>query len=144
MTTPPTEPPSSEAEILRKCTDLLRDRLPENWRVSVQQEQDSMDRRIDAVLTVADPSGEKIRYLVEAKRLLVRRDIPVVSERLRNTRTNEMDIDNTRAMVMSRYLAPSIREALAQENMSFIDATSNMLVQSSRPALFRPRPRCRQ
>lgn len=134
MTMSTAEPPSSEAEILRECTDLLRKRIPGDWRVSVQQ--DPLDRAIDAVLTVAAPSGEKVRYLVEAKRLLVRRDIPVVSERLRNPSTRELEFDNTEAMVMSRYLAQPIREALTKENISFIDATSNMLVQSSLPALF--------
>ncbi|HUH70542.1 MAG TPA: hypothetical protein VLZ05_17795 [Mycobacterium sp.] len=108
--------------------------MPDNWRVTVQQ--DPLDRAIDAVLTIAAPSGEKVRYLVEAKRLLVRRDIPVVAERLQNTRTSELEPDNTKSMVMSRYLAPPIREALTEANMSFIDATSNMLVQSSQPALF--------
>jgi hypothetical protein len=128
----PTEAPSSEVDILRTCTDLLRDRLPDDWRVSVQQEL--MDRAIDAVLTVTAPSGETMRYLVEAKRLLIRRDVPTVSKRLRETITRELD--NTGAMVMSRYLAPPIREALMQEDMSFIDATGNMLVQSSRPVIF--------
>lgn len=128
----PAEAPSSEVDILRTCTSLLRNRLPGDWRVSVQQEQ--VDRAIDAVLTVTAPSGETVRYLVEAKRLLIRRDVPTVSERLRQTLKRERD--NTEAMVMSRYLAPSIREALRQEDMSFIDATSNMLVQSSRPTLF--------
>jgi hypothetical protein len=126
----PTEPPSSEVDILRTCTDLLRDRLPNDWRVNVQQE--SVDPAIDAVLTVTAPSGETVRYLVEAKRLLVRRDVPTVSKRLRQTPT----LNETEAMVMSRYLAPPIREALMEEDMSFIDATSNMLVQSSQPALF--------
>jgi hypothetical protein len=128
----PTEAPNSEVDILRTCTDLLRDRLPDDWRVSVQQAP--VDRAIDAVLTVTAPSGQTVRYLVEAKRLLIRRDVPTVSERLRQTLTREPD--NTEAMVMSRYLAPPIREALMEEDMSFIDATTNMLVRSSRPTLF--------
>lgn len=128
----PTEPPSSEVDILRTCTDLLRDRLPDDWRVSVQQE--SVEPAIDAILIVTAPSGETVQYLVEAKRLLVRRDVPTVSKRLRQAPTRELD--NTEAIVMSRYLAPPIREALMDEDMSFIDATSNMLVKSSRPVLF--------
>ena len=130
----PTQPPTSEVDILRTCTDLLRDRLPDDWRVSIQQQQGSMDPGFDAILTVIAPSGEAARYLVEAKRLLVRRDVPTMSKRLRQTPTR--GLDNTQAMVMSRYLAPPIREALMDEDMSFIDATSNMLVQSSRPLLF--------
>jgi hypothetical protein len=110
----------------------LRDRLPADWRVGVRQEL--ADAAIDAVLTVTAPSGETVQYLVEAKRLLVRRDVPMVSKQLRQSTTRELD--NAQRMVMSRYLAPPMREALMDEDMSFIDATSNMLVKASRPVLF--------
>lgn len=126
------EPPSSEFDILRVCTGLLRDRLPADWRVDVRQE--SMDRAIDAVLTVTAPSGDTVRYLVEAKRLLIRRDVPTVSKRLWHALPQEGG--NTEAMVMSRYLSPPIREALVDERLSFVDATGNMSVQSTRPVIF--------
>lgn len=132
MTKPTTAPPSSEAEILTECTELLRNRLPDEWRVDVQQPP--MDAAVDAILALTAPSGEQVRYLVEAKRLLVSRDIPKVSEQLRKAADREL-ID-TQTMVMSRYLAPIIRERLSEDDMSFIDATGNILVQSSRPALY--------
>jgi hypothetical protein len=71
---------------------------------------------------------------VEAKRLLVSRDIPKVSERLRWVAERELVF--TKTMVMSRYIAPPIRERLSESDMSFIDATGNISVQSSRPALY--------
>ena len=132
MTKPMTKAPSSEAEILTECTELLRSRLPDNWRVDVQRPP--MDAAIDAILALTAPSGEQVRFLVEAKRLLVSRDIPKVSEQLRWAADREL-ID-TKTMVMSRYLAPPIRERLSEGDMSFIDATGNILVQSSRPALY--------
>ena len=132
MTKPTTPPPNSEAEILTECTELLRNRLPDDWRVDVQRPP--MDAAIDAILALTAPSGEQVRYLVEAKRLLVSRDIPKVAERLRWAANRELI--NTETMVMSRYLAPPIRERLSEDAMSFIDATGNILVRSSRPALY--------
>lgn len=132
MTEPATAPPSSDAEILTECTELLRVRLPGNWRVDVQRPP--INAAIDAILALAAPSGEQVRFLVEAKRLLVSRDVPKVSEQLR--RAADRELIETKTMVMSRYLAPPIRERLLESDMSFIDATGNILVQSSRPALY--------
>ncbi|OBB31260.1 hypothetical protein B7435_13205 [Mycolicibacterium peregrinum] len=132
MTKPTTTPPSSETEILTECTELLSSRLPDAWRVDVQRSP--ADAGIDAVLALTAPSGEQVRFVVEAKRLLVGRDIPRVSEQLQWAADRELS--NTKTMVMSRYLAPPIRERLLESDMSFIDATGNILVQSSRPALY--------
>jgi hypothetical protein len=132
MTKPTTTALSSEAAILTECTELLRSRLPNNWRVDVQRPP--MDAAIDAILALTAPSGEQVRFLVEAKRLLASRDIPKVSEQLR--RAADRELIDTKTMVMSRYLAPPIRERLSEGDMSFIDATGNILVQSSRPALY--------
>jgi hypothetical protein len=132
MTTLTTEPPRSEMEILRDCTDLLRDRLPDDWRVSVQQEPP--DAGFDGVLTVTGPGKEDARFVVETKRLLVRRDVPLVSQRLRDATTRA--VPDSQSMVMSRYLAPTVREALVAEGMSYIDATGNILVRASQPGLF--------
>ncbi|MDR3658497.1 MAG: hypothetical protein P4L48_23460 [Mycobacterium sp.] len=131
MTEPTITPPSSEAEILAECTELLRTRLPDDWRVDVQRPSDAA---IDAILALTAPSGEQVRFLVEVKRLLVSRDIPQVSEQLR--RAVERELIDTKTMVMSRYLSPPTRERLSEGNLSFIDATGNILVLSSRPALY--------
>ncbi|UHJ58564.1 hypothetical protein LT337_09040 [Mycolicibacterium fortuitum] len=102
MTKPTTTPPSSETEILTECTELLSSRLPDAWRVDVQRSP--ADAGIDAVLALTAPSGEQVRFVVEAKRLLVGRDIPRVSEQLQWAADRELS--NTKTMVMSRYLAP--------------------------------------
>ncbi|TDK89702.1 hypothetical protein EI067_25385 [Mycobacterium paragordonae] len=132
MTEPITAPPGTEPEILTECTELLRGCLPDDWRVDVQRPP--MDAAIDAILALTAPSGEQVRFLVEAKRLLVGRDVPRVSEQLQWAADREL-VD-TKTMVMARYLAPPVRERLSQGNMSFIDATGNILIQSSRPAVF--------
>lgn len=102
MTEPITAPPGTEAEILTECTELLRGCLSDDWRVDIQRPP--MDAAIDAILALTAPSGEQVRFLVEAKRLLVGRDVPRVSEQLQWAADREL-VD-TKTMVMSRYLAP--------------------------------------
>jgi len=131
MTKPTTTPPSSETEILTECTELLRTRLPDDWRVDVQRPSDAA---IDAILALTAPSGEQVRYLVEVKQLLVNRDIPKVIDQLRWAADRELT--DTMTMVMSRYLAPPTRERLSEVDASYIDATGNILLQSSRPTLY--------
>ncbi|MBU3749479.1 MAG: hypothetical protein FGM52_03355 [Mycobacterium sp.] len=135
MTTSTTMPPSSESELVTECTALLRNRLPTDWRLDVQRPITGVaEASIDAVLAITAPSGEQVRFLVEARRLLGNRDLPRVSEQLRGAADREL-ID-TRTMVMSRYLAPPVRARLSDENLDFIDVTGNILVKSSRPALY--------
>lgn len=124
--------PSSEAEILAECTALLRNRLPNGWRVEIQKPP--MNVPVNAILALTASSGEQVRFLVEAKRLLAGRDIPNVSEQLRGAANRELI--GTKAMVMARYLAPPSRERLSEVDISFVDATGNILVQSSRPTLY--------
>ena len=135
MTTSITTPPSSEAELVTECTALLRGRLPDDWRLDVQRTAaDTSGPKIDAILAITAPLGEQVRFLVEVRRLLGSRDLSRVSEQLRWAAGREL-ID-TRTMVMSQYLAPPIRERLSDEDMDFIDVTGNIMVKSSRPALY--------
>ena len=132
MTKPMTAPPDTEEQILNECTRLLRDRLPDDWRVDVQRPQPNS--AIDAILTLTAPSGEQVRFLAEAKRLLAGRDVPGVMEKLRWATNSELT--DTKTMVISRYLSPPVRDRLSQGNMSFVDATGNILIRSAHPALF--------
>jgi len=71
--------------------------------------------------------------IIEAKRILERRDVPAVTQQLnRLTQFRQ----NTAGVVVARYLAPSVREALVKEGLAFVDATGNMRVDISRPGLF--------
>jgi len=127
----PTQAPTSDAEILRTCADLLKDRLPDAWLVNVAPQVDSEST---AVLTVTTPFGQNVEYVVEVKSLLVPRDVPAVDERLQKAADSRSGC--VQKAVISRYLTPSIRKALADKDVSFIDVTGNMLVRSPQPALF--------
>lgn len=134
MSTGPVEPPRSELDILRDCTAQLRRRLPKEWRVSVQPETSDRDTRFDALVTIGATPGTDARFLVEVKRLVTRSAVPIIASRLRDA--GARDLVGTSPMLMSRYLSPSVREALDEQAMSFVDATGNMQLTSNQPPLF--------
>jgi hypothetical protein len=75
-------PPEREADVLRAAVDLLRERLPTTWTLDAAVEPARQDPRVDAELRLRAPDGGEVTVLVEAKRLLNSRDVPVALEQL--------------------------------------------------------------
>jgi hypothetical protein len=74
--------------------------------------------------------------LVEAKRLLNTRDVPIALEQLRSAATLWDAEEDVVSVLAARYLAPATRERIVKASAGYIDATGNMLVTADRPALF--------
>lgn len=72
--------------------------------------------------------------LVEAKRLLNTRDVPVSLQALDQARA-QFD-EPVVPLLAARYLAPATRERIAEAGAAYADATGNLRLQLSRPALF--------
>src|SRR5438128_11193866 len=70
-------PPEREADVLRAAVELLRERLPISWTLDATIEAARRDPRVDAELKLRAPDGGEVTILVEAKRLLNTRDVPV-------------------------------------------------------------------
>ena len=126
--------PQTLSDVLRLCLQQLRDQLPEGWSlVPVAEAAGGGDRRVDAVLSVSGPDGATASLVLEAKSVLERRDVLAVSEQLRGAAGR---FPNAWSVVVARYLAPSVREALMEQGVSYIDATGNMRLAVSTPGLF--------
>ena len=126
--------PQTLSDVLRRCLQQLRDQLPEGWAlVPVVDAVGGGGPGVDAVLSVSSPDGATASLLIEAKRGLERRNVLAVSEQLRRA---SVGFPNAWAVVVARYLAPSVREALAEQGVSYIDATGNMRLVVSAPGLF--------
>src|SRR3954471_5481927 len=97
--------PKREAEILRRAVELLTERLPPTWRLQLEEEPRPADRGVDAVLRLSGPDGAERLLLVESKRLLSTRDVPVVLSRLKLAR-DAMGMDDAIPLLVARYLAP--------------------------------------
>lgn len=125
--------PQTLSDVLRLCLQQLRVQLPEGWSLVPVAAAGGRDRDFDAVLSVSGPDGTVASLVIEAKRVLERRSVLAVSERLRGAAGR---FPNAWTVVVARYLAPSVREALAEQGVSYIDATGNMRLVVSAPGLF--------
>lgn len=129
--------PERESDVLRAGIAGLRDRLPDAWRVDVRMATEiDAGMPFDAELRVQAPDGSELVLLVEAKRLVNTRDVPVIIEELGRL-TSAWDGQRlVLPMVMARYLPPTTRERIAATGAAYADATGNLMLVCERPAVF--------
>lgn len=131
----PTESPlERESDVLRAAVDVLRDRLPQSWRVEAEFEPVGRDIRIDAELRLRAPDGGEVTLLVEAKRLLNTRDVPIAVEQLKRAAVDRGQ--EVALLLVARYLAPATRERIVEAGAGYVDATGNVYFAIDRPALL--------
>jgi len=123
--------PTSD-EIARLVVASVRERLPQNWKVSETFEPQRGARRPDVEVDIDAPDGGFARLVVELKQVLERRDVSRVADQARSMTSSPTDVP----VVAARYLASSVRDALAAEGLSYVDATGNMRIVLDRPAIF--------
>jgi hypothetical protein len=128
-------PPEREADVLRAAVDLLRERLPTSWTLDATIEPARRDPSIDAELKLRAPDGGEITILVEAKRLLNTRDVPVALEQLQRYAAG-LGEDDAVLVLAARYLAPTTRERITAAGAGYVDLTGNMQLAADRPALL--------
>ncbi|MEU2006180.1 type IV toxin-antitoxin system AbiEi family antitoxin [Rhodococcus sp. NPDC019627] len=91
------------------------------------------DVRVDAVLRVTAPDEHFVDLVLAVRRIVERRDIASVRERLeRQIRGNH----SARGVVVAQYLSPPVRDRLADAGISYIDTTGNIRVDVDLPGLF--------
>jgi hypothetical protein len=116
---------------------MLRDRLPTSWDIQVEEQAPgSRGRRLDAVARLTSPDAQRLALLIEVKRLLNTRDVPVVLEQVQSLAADRQAGDGSVIVLVARYLAPTTRERIAAAGAGYIDATGNIRVRSDQPALF--------
>jgi hypothetical protein len=128
-------PPEREADVLRAAVDLLRERLPATWTLDATVEPARRDPRVDAELRLRAPDGGEVIVLVEAKRLLNTRDVPVALEQLQRSAAR-LGEDDAVLVLAARYLAPATRERIAAAGAGYVDLTGNVQLAADRPALL--------
>jgi len=128
-------PPEREVDVLRRALRVVEHCLPASWSSKIEENCQRGDRRFDALFTVTAPDGSTSAFVVEAKRLVVTRDVPAVLEQLRSA-INRAGLSAAYPLVVARYLAPSTRERLDREGVAYADATGNLRIELDRPALF--------
>lgn len=122
-----------EADVLRAAVDVLRAYLPSTWTLEVNVPGPS--RLVDAELRLRAPDGREMVALIEAKRLLNTRDVPVVVGRLRQAASTTAE-GEVALLLVARYLAPATRERIIESGAGYIDVTGNLYLAGDRPALL--------
>ena len=120
------------AEVARIVAASVRERLPLNWKTVEALEPDRGSVRPDLEINVEAPDGRTARLVVEIKQVLERRDVGRVADQSRSTTTSPTDVP----VVAARYLTASVREALTERGLSYVDATGNIRVVIDAPAVF--------
>ncbi|EPR75380.1 hypothetical protein ADILRU_2336 [Leifsonia rubra CMS 76R] len=111
---------------------LLIGRLPSGWKGEPSAEDgNTAGLRADASIWVTAPDGQRIRLVIEGKKVVDRRDVSQIAERLQ-TISGPDDVP----VLAGRYLSAPVREALTKQGVSYVDATGNMRITSSSPAIY--------
>lgn len=124
---------ASERNILLLCTEQIRKLLPDDWNATSEAYfgNQTSDRGVDGKLAITTPDDETALFVVEVKRIVNRRDIGTAARRL----DEATEDTRAQAMVMARYISPPVQEILRELNLSYVDATGNMMITARRPAL---------
>lgn len=124
--------------MLRAAIDLLRERLPAPWTLEppTAPAANDADPAVDAELRLQAPDGAEVTVLLEAKRLLNTRDVPIALEALQRTALRWGSGDEVVLVLAARYLAPATRERIAAAGAGYVDLTGNLQLAVERPALL--------
>ena len=128
----PVESAPTEGELARRVAVMVRDRLPATWKIRESFNGFRDKRRPDLEIEIQVPDGQRIRLVVEVKRTVERRDVGAVARQLRALTGSA----ETVPVVAAQYLAPSVRDALTEDGLSYADATGNLRIVADAPALF--------
>ena len=126
----------SEGELLRVAIAGLRERLPASWGLDVERAGGPGDAGVDAVARLRASDGQEAVLLLQVKRLINTRDVPVALEGLRRAASSWGSDDEVLPVLVARYLAPATRERIVRDGAGYVDATGNLHLSIERPALW--------
>jgi hypothetical protein len=122
---------SGDPETVDAAVDLLKRRLPPTWVVEKRTARDELD---DVDLVITTPAGTRATLFVEVKIGVSPRDVEALMggpwRRWRRQTANQP------LLLVSPYLAPRVRELLAQEGVSYLDLTGNIRITLDPPEVF--------
>ena len=128
----PVESAPTVGEVARLVEVMVRDRVPATWTVEEYYNPTRDQGRPDLEMSIQAPDGQRLRLVFEVKRTVERRDIGAVTRQARALAASAESVP----VVAAQYLAPSVRDALAEDGLSYADATGNLRIAADAPALF--------
>lgn len=120
-----------ETAIIGEALRCIAALLPASWTVDEQAGIELDGQRVDAVVDLVAPNGDRVSFAVEAKRS-GSQPIASLLEALRNLERQSA----RRVLIVSDYLGPSLRTALEDEGISYADATGWVRLTSDAPLVL--------
>ena len=124
--------PTAERDLLDGAIDVLRARLPPAWtveRISLGGDPIAKDLLIKAV-----QPGASQTVFVEAKERVSARDVQLLMGG--PWRRWRKQMGNQPILLVSRYIAPGVRQRLIDEGVSYLDLTGNARIVLDYPGVF--------
>ena len=121
---------SLEGAVLR----LLRQRLPPGWTVIQKASPSTMKPRPDFLLDLTEPKGERARIGVITKASVEPKDVAFLAEQLQGS--SKVLGGEVVPLIVAPFLSLSTRQRLAELGIPYADATGNIRIVASRPAIF--------
>ncbi len=122
----------SAADAERRVATFARERLPVSWKVTETFPPLKGSLRPDLEIEIEAPDGRLARLVIEVMQVVERRDVSRLGEQVRRMATSSSDVP----VVAARYLSASVREALTEDGVSYVDAAGNMCIVVNSPAVF--------
>lgn len=128
----PSLPPTRD-EITMAAVGAISSRLPRGWTLQVLRDAPGAGLEADAVVRIEAPSGEESSVVIQVRSTFEARDVPAVKDRINPF--SELPASEV-PMIVTRYLNARVRQRLEVEEIAYADATGNLFLALSRPALF--------
>lgn len=107
----------------RAAADAVRDRLPPGWSAELEPGPGDEDGR----LTLRGADGRRAKLRVVSRKQVSPKDVPHLVSQAE---------DASRLLLVAPFLSARARELLADANASYVDATGNLRLVVSDPAVF--------
>lgn len=127
-----------ESDLVEMLERSVSERLPADWITAIQWNPRMPGWRPDAVLTVTAPDGAAASSLVEARLELEPRMIDSALAQLERASIDLPPEAGERGapLIVSRFISPRARDLLEAAQANYADATGNLRLSLTRPAVF--------
>lgn len=126
--------PINEQDLVNRVVRAIGQRLPRSWS-AIEARTAPGNLPSDAALEITAPDGQASRVAFEIKRRITSADVGRLVERWSDDQ-RVVGWNGVPVLVTSDYISPPVRERLADNEISFVDATGNLRLQLDIPGLF--------
>ena len=126
--------PITEAQLMHTVENLIRRALPDDWKMKFTREPGRRQSRPDGVLELTSPGGERVTFVIEAKRSLTAPTLLAALDQMA-AYIDEAD-DAALPLLAAGYLSPRSQDVLIARGVSYADGTGNLRLSATSPGLF--------